>query len=523
MSGRAATKNVIAGQYALSVGDASMPAPPGWRWTPLLDVARLESGHTPSRRHPEWWDGNVPWIGIKDARLHHGEVITQTLQSTNEDGLANSAARLLPAGTVCLSRTASVGYVVVMGRSMATSQDFVNWVLSDEVDAHWLKHLFIAEKDSLLRFAKGTTHSTIYYPEVKAFHVCLPPLPEQRRIVARIESIQARSRRAKEALDAIPPLLERFRQSVLAAAFRGDLTADWRRKNPDVEPASVLLERIRAERKRRWIDAEAEKARGKAEAKAQKAGKPWAEADDRKALEAGRKRAEKRYKEPEAVDRAKLPDLPTGWYWAALGDLIRPGGIFDGARDHGSKTPARLNLRTRDYTQSGVRVIRLENLGHLAFREEKRTFISREKFEGLGQEPIVEGDILIGSFIADSVRVCAVPSLPTEAITKADCFCVRPRPEVLLPRFLRLALACKQVHDLLVELAHGATRPRISTRQLRLLPVPVAPLGEQRALIEAAEGAMAGIDGLYTRVLLAGERVVAQDQSILASAFRGEL
>ena len=74
----------------------------------------------------------------------------------------------------------------------------------------------------------------------------LPPLNEQRRIAAKIEALTARSRAAREALAQVPPLLERFRQSVLAAAFRGDLTAEWRRQHPDVEPASVLLERIRA-------------------------------------------------------------------------------------------------------------------------------------------------------------------------------------------------------------------------------------------------------------------------------------
>jgi len=63
----------------------------------------------------------------------------------------------------------------------------------------------------------------------------LPPLNEQRRIVAKLDELTTRSRAAREALDAIPPLLERFRQSVLAAAFRGDLTAEWRRQNPDVE------------------------------------------------------------------------------------------------------------------------------------------------------------------------------------------------------------------------------------------------------------------------------------------------
>ena len=62
--------------------------------------------------------------------------------------------------------------------------------------------------------------------------------------------LEAADGRGREALDAIPPLLERFRQSVLAAAFRGDLTADWRAKHPDVEPASVLLERIREDTER---------------------------------------------------------------------------------------------------------------------------------------------------------------------------------------------------------------------------------------------------------------------------------
>jgi len=65
---------------------------------------------------------------------------------------------------------------------MATSQDFVNWVCSDAIDNRFLKYVLVSEHDSMLRFASGTTHQTIYYPEAKAFHVCLPPLPEQRAI-----------------------------------------------------------------------------------------------------------------------------------------------------------------------------------------------------------------------------------------------------------------------------------------------------------------------------------------------------
>src|SRR5207247_1292143 len=99
----------IFGQFALSVGKPESTPPPGWDWVRLTDVARLESGHTPSKRHPEYWGGDIPWIGIRDAKAHHGDRIYDTIQTTNELGIQNSSARILPAGTVCLSRTASVG------------------------------------------------------------------------------------------------------------------------------------------------------------------------------------------------------------------------------------------------------------------------------------------------------------------------------------------------------------------------------------------------------------------------------
>lgn len=70
-----------------------------------------------------------------------------------------------------------------MGRDMATSQDFVNWVCSDELDNNFLKYLLIAENGAFRRFSSGAVHQTIYFPEVKAFHVCVPHVSEQRRIV----------------------------------------------------------------------------------------------------------------------------------------------------------------------------------------------------------------------------------------------------------------------------------------------------------------------------------------------------
>ncbi|CAJ3981731.1 HsdS protein [Burkholderia pseudomallei] len=190
--GRAATTGVIPGDCAISVGNPGSALPDGWSWRLLTDVARLETGHTPSRKHPEYWGGDVPWIGIRDATGNHGGTLYKTLQYTNEIGIRNSSARILPANTVCLSRTASVGYVVVMGAPMATSQDFVNWVCGPGLDYRFLKYVLLGERGSFLRFASGTTHQTIYFPEVKAFHIALPPLETQRRIADVLGSLDDR-------------------------------------------------------------------------------------------------------------------------------------------------------------------------------------------------------------------------------------------------------------------------------------------------------------------------------------------
>lgn len=204
--GRDATLAVIPGRFALSVGRPDLPAADGWNWTRLTDLARLESGHTPSRSRPEYWGGDVPWIGIRDATANHGRRIHDTTEHTNALGIANSSARILPAETVCLSRTASVGYVVMMGRPMATSQDFVNWVCGPRLNPHFLKYVLIAERQALHVFATGSVHQTIYFPEAKAFHVCAPARREQDAIVDVLGALDDKielNRRMNETLEAM--------------------------------------------------------------------------------------------------------------------------------------------------------------------------------------------------------------------------------------------------------------------------------------------------------------------------------
>ncbi len=181
--GRDAVMGFIEGDVALSVGMPKSLPPKGFRWRLLSDLARLESGHTPSRKVSEYWDnGDVPWITVKHAAAHHGQTLYETEEYITELGELNSSARLLPANTVCLTRTGSLGFVVVAGVPMCTSQGLVNWVCGPEIDYRYLKYVLLAESGSFHRFSWGSAHQTIYFPEVKAFHVLLPSLTEQSAI-----------------------------------------------------------------------------------------------------------------------------------------------------------------------------------------------------------------------------------------------------------------------------------------------------------------------------------------------------
>jgi type I restriction enzyme S subunit len=494
MSGRAATTNVIPGRYALSVCNPGADPPAGWRWVALADLARLESGHTPSRRHPEYWDGDIAWIGIKDARNHHGGVIHETLQTVTQDGIDNSASRVLPAGTVCLSRTASVGYVVVMGREMATSQDFVNWVCGDGLDPHFLKHLLVAEKQSLLEFGEGRVHKTIYFPEVKSFYICIPPLSDQRRIVAKLEALQARSRRARAALEAIPPLLDRFRQSVLAAAFRGDLTADWRAAHPEVEPASVLLERIRVERRRRWEEGELAKMR--AQGKVPK-GEAWKE----------------KYREAEGVDTAGLPALPEGWCWASLAEIAAlKGGITKGQKQ----------LSGASYRE--VPYLRVANVqrGHLDLAEMK-TILARE--DVIRELRLSPGDVLFneGGDRDKLGRGWVWEGQIQECIYQNHVFRGRLATSKILPKFVSLyANEAGQAYFLRTG-KQTTNLASINLSNLGLLPVPIPPTQEQSALVQKVLVQLQRIDDVRSAMRDGIGLTSTLGSAVLLRAFRGEL
>jgi type I restriction enzyme, S subunit len=190
-----------------------------WKWAKLTDVAKLKTGHTPSRNLLEYWGGDIPWITLTDIRELDGTVALKTSEYTNELGIKNSAAVLLPEKTVCLSRTASVGFVTVMGREMATSQDFVNWICGKELNPVYLMWALIFSRSYIKSLSSGTTHKTIYFPTVEEFRALIPPLPLQEKFAAIVQKFERVRRQQREATRQAEHLF----QTLLHRAFRGEL------------------------------------------------------------------------------------------------------------------------------------------------------------------------------------------------------------------------------------------------------------------------------------------------------------
>ena len=204
--------------------------PQHWGSPKIGYVASLGSGHTPSRSKPEWWlpeECTIPWITTGEvARLLSDriEFVHQTRECISQIGLANSAAAVHPAGTVFLCRTASAGYSGIMATDMATSQDFATWTCGSKLDPRFLLLCLRAMRPDLLgRLAMGSTHKTIYMPDIRSLAIPLPLIEEQGEIVLAVwEQLEALGR-AEDRIGEQVALLEQRRQALITGAVTGEL------------------------------------------------------------------------------------------------------------------------------------------------------------------------------------------------------------------------------------------------------------------------------------------------------------
>lgn len=154
-------------------------------------ITHVDSGSTPSTIEEENWDGDIPWLTPKEITgITDSIYVSKTERTITQYGLANSSAKLLPAGTVMLTKRAPVGAVVINAVPMATNQGFLNFRCGKHLEPLYLAYWLRVNKPYLDMVANGSTYPELYKSDLFEFEIAVPPLEEQRAILSVISALQ---------------------------------------------------------------------------------------------------------------------------------------------------------------------------------------------------------------------------------------------------------------------------------------------------------------------------------------------
>ncbi len=475
------------------MSDGEEVLPNGWEFTSIGDVTHAKVDQIER-------SGPLTYIDI-GAVDNQSKSIDEPNRLGKNDKIPSRARQVVATNDVLVSMTRpNLNAVAIV------PQQFDNSIASTgfdvlrpiEVEPRWLFNIVKSNHfiESMSEIVQGALYPAVRPSDIREFKIPVPPLAEQRRIVAKIEALQERSRKAREALAEVGPLLEQFRQSLLAAAFRGDLTANWRAANPNVEPASELLNRIRQERRQKWEQLEI--AKYKAKGKQPPTG--WQTA----------------YQEPEPINGTGLPALPKSWCWTRAEEVC--AYITKGT------TPAKESM-TQDNGE--VRFLKVGNLtfsGALDFSKENAYINSGTHNSGVyARSRVYPGDVLMNLVGPPLGKVSVIPTDLEHSNVNQAIAIFRPL-EGLNSSYLTMVLTTPSILDRIISRAKQTSGQRNLTLDLaRGLPIPLAPLAEQAELARRLEQSLSSIENLETDFASSEVELTQLNQSILAKAFRGEL
>lgn len=311
----------------------------------------------------------------------------------------------------------------------------------------------------------------------------LPPLPEQHRIVTKIEELFTKLDAGVESLKKTQGQLMQYRQSVLKSACEGKLVPTEaelaRTEGREYEPADVLLERILKERRGNWE--EEQKRKGK------KSGK---------------------YKEPAAPDVSGLYELPEGWTKVSIAQISY--FVTDG--DH--NPPKRI--------ASGIPHLTAKNVINWQISEKGCTYISVENFENVRKryEPL-GGDIII-TCVGTIGRTAIVPDNYTFSADR-NLAAVRLVSDLISEKFFLFALNTTSSQKKMNNASGSTAQPHLYLKDIRSFIIPIPPLAEQHRIVAEVERRLSVADEIEKTVEQSLKQAQRLRQSILKKAFEGKL
>ncbi|WP_330982169.1 MULTISPECIES: restriction endonuclease subunit S [Enterobacterales] len=196
--------------------------PEGWVKAELNNVLlSVIGGGTPSKNNNSYYQGNIPWMSVKDMNKN---TLMDTVDHITQEAVDNSSTNIIPAGTPIIATRMSLGKIVIATFDSAINQDLKALFLPQDIERDFFVHWYRSQSQLIERLGTGTTVKGIRLEVLNALIINLPPLNEQKIIAEKLDTLLAQVDNTKTRLEQIPKTLKRFRQSVLATAVNGDLT-----------------------------------------------------------------------------------------------------------------------------------------------------------------------------------------------------------------------------------------------------------------------------------------------------------
>ncbi len=198
------------------------PVPEDWQWASVAEIATVIGGGTPDASvKTHFSEDGIPWITPADLTGYEKAHIGRGRRDLSEGGLASCSAKILPTGTVLFTTRAPIGYCAIAENEISTNQGFKNLILQGGILPEFIRYYLLSAKDYAESKASGTTFLELSGKRVSELSIPIAPIPEQKRIVKKIDELNSQISSAQKELDKIPSLLEKYRISLLRLAFEG--------------------------------------------------------------------------------------------------------------------------------------------------------------------------------------------------------------------------------------------------------------------------------------------------------------
>ena len=453
--------------------------PNGWVKIALGEAIKIQKGKKPIGLGQKGDDRSVPYINIWAFET----------KQVAEYAPQQDKPRCEPADTLLVWDGARAG---LAGRGIG---GFIGSTLarltSDLTNPAFLYYFVHSNYGYLNTHTKGVGIPHIDPVALAEIPFRLPPSGEQTRIVAKLEELLSDLDAGVAELKAAQKKLVQYRQSLLKAAVEGALTAEWRKQNPPGETGAQLLARILTERRARW--------EAKQLAKFEEQGKP------------APKDWQSKYPEPVAPDTTALPELPQGWVWASLGQLLQE--LTSGSRDWSPY-----------YGRGNCTFVMAQNV-----RPWRPDFSFRQPVDppegdrDRDRSEIKKDDLLITIVGANTGQCCRIPEQFENYFVCQSVALLRPVLPVISEFINAVLNSPAHGQRQFREMNYGAGRPHLSFDQITSVVIPLPPIHEQPVIIESLETALAAVTEQDRAILLSLKQSAAQRKNILKAAFCGQL